>query len=792
MKNIDFPFKSTLNLSPLIKFWEYNLTSTGLLEGYPSEYILDQIDSVPALKSPIEDVVFLQKHRQLVGLLMSAVIPPAQASTDLSAAILPFKLESFHSTIGFRKLFPRDSFNETTFNNMPEENMVAGKTMRACMLILNKFYGTDIKGDKPLMFHITDVESGLDKVYKVEIDDRFIEIIKKGDLKPIHNDEIKYMCENLYNVDLWLKYIEADNFEFQGFMLFRLIDVTVQEMLSSIKYDLLKKDAVIKGSDFDTIQKKMQSVFGLPELKLGLAAFNPKSKLITTAQAGIWNSIILHTDVEISCESCIGSIYDRVYTEQRPIIIDDLTKYQGATSAERALIQQGIRNIVVAPLFYDKEMIGFLELATPYARKITPFSVGQLENVLPMFTSAVTRVLHEMKTGIRALIQEECTAIHPVVEWRFMEAGINLMNNRLHDKNAEMEAIIFHDVYPIYGLSDIRNSSFERNIAIQQDLQENLRQAKNVLKAIRVSKKMPILDEMIYKIGLKEESIKSGLGSGDESGVQSFLKELTPKLRYFKDAHPELVEVIEKYQQQLDPQLGVIYKKRKAFEESLTKINETISAYLDEVEVEAQQAFPHYFEKYKSDGVEYNIYLGNSLVEDRKFDTIYLKNFKLWQFIVMCEIGREMEKLKPRLANALSVAQLILVQSEPLSIRFRRDEKKFDVDGAYNIRYEIVKKRIDKAYIKGTKERLTQPGKIAIVYARASEASIYEEFIEYLIAIGYLKKRVEHLELQELQGANGLKALRVELNFNDRCEDFSHKVLQRVAKNIEKGALKKI
>jgi hypothetical protein len=42
------------------------------------------------------------------------------------------------------------------------------------------------------------------------------------------------------------------------------------------------------------------------------------------------------------------------------------------------------------------------------------------------------------------------------------------------------------------------------------------------------------------------------------------------------------------------------------------------------------------------------------------------------------------------------------------------------VDGAYDIRYEIVKKRIDKALIKGTNERATQPGKIVIVYSQAA------------------------------------------------------------------------
>jgi hypothetical protein len=45
------------------------------------------------------------------------------------------------------------------------------------------------------------------------------------------------------------------------------------------------------------------------------------------------------------------------------------------------------------------------------------------------------------------------------------------------------------------------------------------------------------------------------------------------------------------------------------------------------------------------------------------------------------------------------------------------DEKRFDVDGAYNSRYEVIKKRIDKAYIKNTTERITQPGKICIVYS---------------------------------------------------------------------------
>ena len=57
------------------------------------------------------------------------------------------------------------------------------------------------------------------------------------------------------------------------------------------------------------------------------------------------------------------------------------------------------------------------------------------------------------------------------------------------------------------------------------------------------------------------------------------------------------------------------------------------------------------------------------------------------------------------------------------------DEKKFDVDGTYNARYEIIKKRIDKALVKGTDERITQKGKIAIIYSQDADAEEYTRYI---------------------------------------------------------------
>ncbi len=143
----------------------------------------------------------------------------------------------------------------------------------------------------------------------------------------------------------------------------------------------------------------------------------------------------------------------------------------------------------------------------------------------------------------------------------------------------------------------------------------------------------------------------------------------------------------------------------------------------------------------------------------------------MWQLMMMCSTVRKLEDLKHELLLPLETAHLILVQDNPLSIRFRYDEKRFDVDGAYNIRYEIMKKRIDKAEIKGKEERLTQPEKIAIVYSRSSEAQEYIEYIEFLQSKGYLKKDIEELDLEDLQGIKGLKALRVSVDLEKEIKN---------------------
>lgn len=423
---------------------------------------------------------------------------------------------------------------------------------------------------------------------------------------------------------------------------------------------------------------------------------------------------------------------------------------------------------MVAPLNYQDELIGLLMLASPHPGDLHALNSMKLQEVVPLFSMAIKRSLDELNTRIQAVIKEQCTAIHPAVEWRFAQAAMRLLEARQSCAAAEMEPIVFDNVYPLYGVSDIRSSSRHRNAAIQSDLFEHLALAKAILDLAYQCKPLPILAARVHRINTLMNGLQTVLHSGDEVTITDFLRQdVEPLLDHMKAFCAELEDKITSYRAALEPRIGTIYNKRRDFEESVTQLNEALSAYIDAEQEKAQAMFPHYFEKHISDGVEYGIYIGSSTLADGQFDQLYLHNLRLWQLLVMCGMVRQSDRLKSTLPVPLEMAHLILVQQTPLAVRFRQDEKRFDIDGAYNMRYEIIKKRIDKAVIMGTNERLTQPGKIAIVYSQPKEAREYREYLEYLQESGDITGAIESFDLEDLEGAQGLKALRVTVELNE-------------------------
>jgi hypothetical protein len=755
-----FPFRRELSLAPLVSAWLASAEAGGVAAAVAGA-VRDALARAPELTRPVSDPDVITTHRELVETLLTRVFPAAYRDQQTAAAFFPFTLEPFHATPRFERLFLREGRLDARIN-LDEAALNAGRVLRAYGLVLRAFYDIDLDVEYPIILTAIDPDSGLERHFSMQLDYRFLEVQAVGTPPALDADQRRRLLANLGDLELLTALLPPDRFVFHGFVVLDAVDVTDQEVLSGLKRDLIERESIVSTARFESLQAKLRTFLRRPDLELSVAAIHGDQVFKLNCGARMERSCLFADSVHHTLDEFAGSLWERAVRSGAPVVVEDLAAAPAPTAAERRLLDIGGRSVVAAPLHYQATVIGTLSLSSPRPGALTPMAALKLREVLPLFSMAVRRSLEELDDRVQAVIKERCTAVHPTVEWRFRRAALRTI------EGAEMEPIVFPDVYPLYAASDIRGSSTERNLAIQADLVTHLRLAADVVRAAGEARPLPALDALGHRIERHVAELEAGPGSGDEPRVIAFLREaVETRFAHVARFGPAVRERIRAYHAAVDAKVGTVYRRRREFEESVTRINEAVSAYVDEEQAAAQAMYPHYFEKQQTDGIDYSIYVGASLVEGGEFDQLYVQNLRLWQLMVACGVARRTHALRGRLPLPLETAHLVLVQHAPLAIRFRFDEKRFDVDGAYNIRYQVVKKRIDKAVIRGTTERVTQPGRLAVVYAQGAEAAEYRQYLDYLAARGYVGRGVEDLELEALQGVQGLRALRVAIALDE-------------------------
>jgi hypothetical protein len=763
----DFPFRSEISLKPLIDFWT-RAADGGSARGALARMVAEEIKKAPELLEPITSCATIAQHKELLDLLMTAVFPPAGWEQSYGAAMAPFQLRGFYATPMMRELLMTEDGTLKGRLNADERLVNAMRRAYAYALILKRVYSIDFDVDYPVVITATDPETGLDRHFRIFFDLPFVEVETVGPVPTLPEDVEHRVHSNALDATGLDDLLPPDRFVFRGITIFKCVDVTDQEVLSALKRDLIDRESIVSQARFMGLQQRLRTLFRRPELRLGVGAIDGGRVLLLNYDATHEHQCIFADSKHHQVSDFAGSVFERAVKSGQPIIVPDLAEVKSRTLVEDQIVASGVRGMLVAPLHYQDKIIGTLTLESPNVCDFDATQLPKLNEVLPLFSMAVQRSMDELNARIQTEIKERFTAIHPVVEWRFRKAVLDELERDANASGAELTPIVFEQVYPLYALSDIRGSSTERALAIQSDLIAQLRLARDVVEAAYEARRLPALDHLRYRIDEHLTQIAHDLAAGDEVGVIGFLRSEVETLFDHVAAFGETVaRRVAAYRGALDPRLGAVYRQRRRFEESVTRIAETISGYLDLEEEAAQSMMPHYFEKQTTDGVDHQIYVGGSLLQDGRFDPLYLKSLRLWQLMVVCGVAARAERLTADLPIPLQVTHLVLVQHAPLSIRFRSDEKRFDVDGAYDIRYEIVKKRIDKALVKGSSERVTQPGRIAIVYSNPSEAAEYRGYLDYLRHLGYVAPEVEDVELEELQGVHGLRALRATVTLRE-------------------------
>lgn len=765
-------FNSRLSFLPLIASLK-----KAIAEGKPGSQklyggLIENFESIPELLLPVEDTSLLEKYNELVEMLLATVFPPTNSEGEnLYAVALPFTFNTIYSSRLFHHSFLKPGTNEIKVPESIAYKLFSEKLLNAYYMILEKYAGFKSPFHPRSVYPLQDPVTGLLKYFEVQIDARFVEVkTVDGKLPDIPINAVCRRTNKIMELSQLYNLVPLDQFVFEGIVIVRICDVTDGEVISEIKNALLNTNAFYDTTVYETLQTHIQSLLGLKEVKIGITPFFKVSGHFVYSELHNSNSLLFRHFTQLHELEEVDECCKRLFFESdAPVVFESLNEeILKEFNYLHLYYQSGARSLILSPLKHNDEMIGMLEIISETPGKLKSLHIFKIEHAIPLFTLALEKTAESLETQIDKVIKEKFTAVQPAVEWKFTEVAWNYIMAGRSSEDVKIERISFENVYPLYAAVDIRNSSAERSDAIQLDLIEQLNLAAAIISKAQKEIQFPLLEELEFKVRKYIQSISDVLLSDEEIAIHEFLHvQVVSVFNHLLETLPAVKKDITDYFTLLDPHTGVIYHHRKKYEESITKINDVVSKFIDKEQQAAQKVYPHYFERYVTDGVEFNMYIGQSIAPHRKFNEIYLSNLKMWQLTTLAKVARLTAVLENKLPTLLSTTQLILAHSIPISISFRTAERKFDVDGAYNIRYEIIKKRIDKVRIKETNERLTQPGKIAIVYTQPKEATEYMEYIEFLQNHKLLKTEVENLELEELQGVVGLKALRVEVELDE-------------------------
>jgi hypothetical protein len=760
---------TAFSLRPFIDFLKKSLKNDSSLKDKLTAFLLEKLAQYPELEGevPIDN---MEKYREILELIFVSMTNVTEDETRLPWALgMPLRPQFVYGTSAFYSLMidARDNKIRKAAEHGDEKMMRQRNLRITYTFILERLYNFSPFHKNEIIHSFVDDETGLLRHLKINIDTRFIEVTPVGPLPDLQAIASSDKFDDEHGFEKLERVLPLSLFKFSGMSVVTISDETAKYAVETIKNTIVTHNLQSEDECYKDVTKSLKTLVQNNAIDFNLTPLFRINEKLVLPQLTDLKSVMMGEDCNNDTVRSAYQSFAEEYSRNPKALI-----YKTISPKEAKLYpflftctRMGIQSLIVLPLFSNNKMAGILEIYTKEPGILDEKVLALLEPAYPVLAQLVQITIDHFNAAIDGVIKEKFTSLQPAVQWKFNEAAWNYLQEIEYNGKGKIETIGFEHVYPLYGAIDIRNSTVERNKAQLSDLQHQFSLLLETLQQVKKHYSLALTDEMIYKCRKWKNTLDESMTPHSEVKLTDFLeKESVSFLKHFKLTHPGSAGIVEKYFAAIEETKGVAWANRRQLEESMQMVNTAVNNYLDLMKDELQQSYPCYFERFRTDGVEYDIYIGQSIAPGKPFDILYLKNLRLWQLSSMAAIAKITHEMLPNLSKPLQTTQLIFIHSSTIDISFRNDERRFDAEGGYNIRYQVIKKRIDKVHVADSDERLTQPGKIALVYFNRRDADEYISHIQYLQEQGILLNDLEYLDLEELQGVAGLKALRVGIN----------------------------
>ncbi|MFA6152394.1 MAG: hypothetical protein WC716_13805 [Chitinophagaceae bacterium] len=734
----------------------------------------------PELQRPISDLSILDKYDELIELIKITHLSQVKSDGFLYTLGLPAFDKNSVSYFGFSEEF-KTFFLERGKQLIMKSDLVNDEFQRNIYKdILRKVYSVNnLEGSTEVMMHMVDNSTAATQFYKIIRRHQFADITPTASVPELQQEWVDYASGVIGSHKDLKNPLPFREFKMEGFFIFSIIPDTEDMALAALSESITQIHVNEEQHTFQKIKQSTISLLGSEQIEVGFIPFLKVNGLyvyhdIFTTISLIFGRLKSHFSqdelnrifnemVNKSCSSCdnvMASINNEVYQ-----LDNDCNEQEHLKSI---LSNEGLNSLKFVPVWHKNELLGIVELGSKDSGVINTTVLRKLEMALPYYREYFMYKANMFNDYLKSFIMQRYTAIQDSVSWKFNEEVWNTLKDLNSDRNAIMTpAVKFENLLPFYGAVDFRNSSQKQIEAIHADYKAQLRFLEQLLEENGLTEEDGSCIKFTRKIKYWCHKINDSIHIDEEAELRYFLE--TESLNIVKQlAKENKIEesVAQNYDIAVSTKDGVFHLFHNKYEESLQQLNSILKEHLYKAEENLQKLVPHYFEKFQTDGLEYSLYAGKSIHPSVAFPVNAQETIINWQMDSMVEMAFAANKNKHKLTVPLETTQLILVHENKVDISYRIDERHFDVQGSYSIRYEVVKKRIDKVHLLNSAERLTQPGTIAIVYTHKNSINLYLDKINELAGNGNLLPGVEYLELEQLQGIGKLKAIRVKINFD--------------------------
>lgn len=736
-----------------------------------AQSLLEEVAKVPELYDGITSKKLIYDNLPLIHNLLADLFPTALTANEIKAVSLPFQNFNFNFTQRFQKIINEagEAF-EINFRDFSNDQYY----IFSCCLILNSWYGENFDVSRPMFYDIPD-KNGIIKHYRITFNADFTELIPTEKALKITQDDIKMLKRSYNDIAVWKEKFPIHSWILKGFGIITLTDVTIENTISSIKTNLLKPGQ--EGMSFAEGQQIFRSIFKEKNIDYGIFFVNDftydfiELPLVVDFTSSFKVPVNASKEILIAAKKFFKQFNNAVDYFCVTDILELYHKHADWIPYLDYLQSKNIRSFILAPIKKTDAFQAYMEITSSIPFALHTVNANKLNDVMPLINDTFIKYQIDVKNELDAIIQREYTAFHPSVNWKFEEQAKNYYFAKTQNTETILKEIEFENIFPLYGETDIQSSTKFRNKAMLTDLRRQLKEILNVLEFIKPKEESLLFQQRINEIIFFQNQLKTHQFVAEAQIHRYIIDTIHPLFKQLseKEAYQS---IIQKYNEQLDEKHQRFWHQRKKYDLAIQTVNKQLTDVLDTEQVAVQTVYPHYFERFRSDGVEHNLFIGSSITPTQIYDAMYLYNLRLWQLQVMCKVVIMHQNLKPNLSFDMDLTSLILVYNEPISIKFRMDEKRFDVESNDDIRFELMKKRLAKAMVKNTNERLVQANKLTIVYLNETDKKEYLNYIGFLKNQNYLTGETEYITVEDLQDITNLKALRATINTDFNTNNF--------------------